>query len=199
MKWWLGVCAALFCLTGNVQGAQHPQQLIETTATHVIQEIKADKERLSKDDQALYSFVEKNILPHFDFEKMARLVLGKYWRRISVDERKQFVEEFRKLLVRTYATSLFEYANETFVYLPFRGDLSTTDAVVRSEVSQPGGFPVPINYRLHYDGSAWKAYDVTIDDISLVTNYRSGFGSKIRDEGMPALIKMLKDRNQEKK
>jgi len=193
----MAVMLGLLSVSPVYSAPTHPQELIESTAKFVIAEMRKDKVRLQSDDQALYAFVEKNILPHFDFEKMSRWVLGKYWRTSNAQERVDFIREFQTLLVRTYATSLFEYVDQEFTYLPFKGDLASGEVTVRTEVSQPGGFPVPIHYRLYNDNGAWKAYDVTIDDISLVTNYRASFGTEIRNGGIRELIRTLAKRNKE--
>jgi phospholipid transport system substrate-binding protein len=122
-------------------------------------------------------------------------VLGKHWRKAKADQRVAFTNEFKSLLVRTYSNALLEYADQTIKYLPFRDSQDAGDVTVRSEIEQPGGFPVPINYRLYLKAGEWKVYDVYIDDISLIANYRSSFSREIRKIGIDKLIQKLADKN----
>jgi phospholipid transport system substrate-binding protein len=186
----------LFCLHSAV-AAQHPQEMIEETANKVIEKLKEKKDEIDQKPELLYGLINEMVVPHFDFERMSRWVLGKYWRRATPEQRESFVKEFRKLLVRTYASSLSEYSDQKIIYQPFRDKLTDEEVTVRSEVAQPGGFPIPIHYRLHKVGDRWLAYDVLIDDISLVANYRTSFGSEIRSDGLDKLLKKLKERNRQ--
>lgn len=193
-KYLIAVCLSLFVLTDAIAGME-PQKLIESVASKTLERVRADRELIKKDPKYIHQLVNELVLPHFDFESMSKWALGKYWRRASKQQRKDFIREFKSLLIRTYATSLSEYADQTIKYLPFRGKLSSGDVTVRSEVEQPGGFPVPIDYKLHIKGGEWKVYDVKIDDISLVANYRSSFSKQIRKSGLDALIKKLANKN----
>jgi len=194
-KFWV-LLLVVFC--GGVHASmQSPQDLIETTANQVLEKLTNEKALISKEPERVYDLVNEFILPHFDFERMSKWVLGKYWRRTNAEQKVRFVEEFRTLLVRTYASSLAEYTDKKINYLPFRDDVSSGDVTVRSEIDQPGGFPIPINYRLQKNGETWKVYDVTIDDISLVANYRSSFSKEIRNAGIDKLISTLADRNKQ--
>ena len=127
---------------------------------------------------------------------MSRWVLGKYWRQANSDQQARFVSEFRTLLVRTYAKALLEYTDEKIVFPPMPALAEGSDeATVRSEVQLDHGDPVSINYSLHRKNGAWKVYDIAIDGISLVTNYRGSFASQIRDQGMEAMLAKLVERN----
>jgi phospholipid transport system substrate-binding protein len=128
---------------------------------------------------------------------MSSWVLGKYWRTATPAQRDRFTQEFRTLLVRTYAKSLSEYTDNKITYLPMRGSPQQSEVKVRTEVEQPGGFPIPIDYDLYRKGDDWKVYDVTIDGVSLVTNYRTTFANQIREDGLDKLIATLADRNQQ--
>ena len=186
----------MLLLSPLIFAEQDPQVLIETTAAKTIAKLKEQKSALAKDPAKLYGLVDEYVLPHFDFDRMSRWVLGKNWRKTNAQQQASFVREFKTLLVRTYATSLADYADQEIKFLPFHGDLSSGDVTVKSEISQPGGFPVPINYRLHKPKGSWKVYDVTIDDISLVANYRSSFATEIRAKGVDQLIKQMAEKNQ---
>lgn len=195
------ISLVLLFLFGGVQASANlaPQELIQDVAQKTIDRLNKEQELIKKEPDRLYGLIQEFVLPHFDFERMSKWVLGKNWRRASKQEKQRFVEEFRTLLVRTYATSLSDYAQQTIKYHPFRGDLASGEVTVKSEVEQPGSFPIPINYRLHKKGDAWKVYDVTIDDISLVANYRTSFAREIRAKGISGLIKQMSDKNQQAK
>jgi phospholipid transport system substrate-binding protein len=135
-------------------------------------------------------------MPHLDFEKMSKLALGKNWRVANDEQRVRFIEEFRLLLIRTYSTAMLEYTDEEIRFLPFRDDLSRKRVSVPMEVLQPGGPSIPMALSLYQNKQdAWKVYDVKIDGISLVTNYRSSFANEIRNGGMDKLIESLAERN----
>ncbi len=198
MKNWkifLLVVGLFFVILPQAHAGLPPQELIETVANETIERVKADKDKIKKNPAHINALVDELVLPHFDFERMSKWAMGKYWRKATKEQRVKFVEEFKQLLIRTYATSLSEYSNQTIKYSPFRGKLSSGDVTVRSEVEQPGGFPIPIDYKLHKIGDDWKVYDVKIDEISLVANYRSSFSKQIRASGIDALIKKLADKN----
>ncbi len=174
---------------------QSPQRLVEETAEKMLTTLKAEKEAVKKDSGRLYALVDEIVLPHFDFELMAKRVLGKYWRDASAEERARFTDAFRGLLVRTYANSLTEYTDQTINYLPMRRESGNQRVEVRSEVEQAGRHPIQINYRLVQTGSEWKVYDVTINNVSLVTNYRSSFANEIDRGGLGALISKIDSKN----
>ena len=176
---------------------QSPQTLVQETSEKMLAKLKAEKELLKQEPGRIYELVNEIVIPHFDFEYMSQLVLGKYWRRASAGQRHEFTEQFRTLLVRTYAKSLNEYSDQVINFLPFREVSGGGDVTVRTEVDQPGGFPIPIDYRLHQKGGAWKVFDVIIDGVSLVTNYRSSFSKEIRRGGIDTLIAKLAERNKE--
>ena len=128
---------------------------------------------------------------------MTKLALGRYWRRASGPQHGELVDEFRNLLIRTYQSSLAQYSGQKIQYLPFNGDVGSGDVTVKTEVEQKGAPPIPIDYSLRLESGAWKVYDVTIDGVSLVTNYRTTFANQIRRDGLDKLIASLADRNQQ--
>lgn len=196
-KWnrYLVAACFLFLPLPQAQAGLEPQALIESVASETLERVRNEKVLIKKDPNHINALVNELVLPHFDFEQMSKWALGKYWRKANKNQRTQFVGAFKVLLIRTYATSLSEYAEQKIIFLPFRGKISSGDVTVRSEVEQPGGFPIPIDYKLHKKGEDWKVYDVKIDDISLVANYRSSFSKQIRESGMDALIKKLAEKN----
>ncbi|MCF6323015.1 MAG: ABC transporter substrate-binding protein [Gammaproteobacteria bacterium] len=180
-------------------GANAPaQQLVIDTTTRLLALIESEREKITARPVYIYELVEGTISPHFDFERMGRLVLGKHWRKASKTQREQFVKEFSFLLVRTYATAMMDYTGQEVIYLPYREGKKKGEVVVRTEIDQKGGFPIPIDYNLHLKDGAWKVYNVKIDAVSLVLNYRTTFSGEIRKlKGIDGLIAQLQKRNQD--
>jgi phospholipid transport system substrate-binding protein len=182
---------------GAAWAIQSPQDLVQQTAEKMVSKLREERQIINQHPGRIYDLVNEIVLPHFDFERMSSWVLGKYWRSATPAQRDRFVEEFRNLLVRTYAKSLSSYSDNKISYLPFRDRPGQNDVKVRTEVDQPGGFPIPIDYSLYLKGDEWKVYDVTIDGVSLVTNYRTTFANQIRQDGLDKLIATLADRNKQ--
>jgi phospholipid transport system substrate-binding protein len=124
-------------------------------------------------------------------------VLGRNWKTASKEQQTQFVNEFRTLLVRTYSSALAKYRNQTINYKPMRAGAGDTDVTVKTEIVQPGGPPVLVDYSLHKEDDGWKVYDVVIEGVSLVTNYRGQFANEIKQGGMEGLIQKLADKNKQ--
>lgn len=168
-----------------------PDVLARTTTQEVIAILKQDKELQRGNQAKVYQLVEAKILPNFDFNRMTQLVLGRHWPRATAKQKQELVTEFRNLLVRTYSSSLTAFTDQTIEFKPLTMKPEDTDVTVRSEIHQPGGQPIPINYSFYKTAFGWKVYDVTIDGVSLVTNYRASFASTIRQSGIDGLIKTL--------
>ena len=176
-----------------------PDTLVRSTSDQMIEVLKEHHDAIVADPTKLYGFVDDIVLPHFDFERMARWVLGKYWRTADAEQQRAFVGEFRTLLVRTYGTALLEYTDQKINFLPARMSADGKDVTVRTEVQKPGGLPVPISYSMHLREDGWKVYDVAIDGISLVSNYRTTFSAEIKSNGIDGLIRRLSERNSQGK
>jgi phospholipid transport system substrate-binding protein len=175
-----------------LQAEAAAQQLVIDTSSKVIERLKADRDKLQAEPSLIYPLVEDLVLPHFDFERMSIWVLGKNWRKADAAQQAKFTEEFRTLLVRTYAKALLEYTDQSVNYLPFHAETGAKRVTVRTEVSQPGGLPIPIHYSMYLNkAGAWKVYDISVDGVSLVTNYRSSFASEIRRGGIDKLLERL--------
>lgn len=186
---------AMIALSASAEMPE-PQALVKEASDTMLLALEEHESELENDPQKIYSLVEEILIPHFDFERMARLALGVSWRGASAEQQARFVEEFRLLLVRTYATAMLEYTNEEIRFLPFRDDVEKGRVNVPMEVVQPNGPSIPMALSLYKnDSSEWKVYDVKIEGISLVTNYRSSFNRDIRTSGMDALIESLSKRN----
>lgn len=201
MRKLLPLCLTLLLATGSAWAAtskpQDALKMVENTANQMISALKQHHDELQQHPNRIYGLVQKIVLPHFDFEAISRWVLAKYWRRASQQQRQRFTDEFRTLLVRTYAKALLNYSGEKITYRPVQAATDAKDVTVRSEVHRSDGPAVPIDYQLHYKDGAWKVYDVNIDGVSLVTNYRSSLGSQIGREGLNAVIDKIHQRNTE--
>jgi phospholipid transport system substrate-binding protein len=195
----VGLLLSLFALPATAAEAA-PQILIQDATNEMLQSLKDNKTRLEEDPSVIYGLVQEILMPNFDFEKMSKLALGKNWRKASAEQRDRFTEEFRLLLVRTYSTAMLEYTDEKINFLPFRDDVAKKKVKVKMEILQAGGPSIPMSLSMYLDKEeAWKVYDVKIDGISLVTNYRSTFATEIRNGGMDKLIERLAKRNEKVK
>lgn len=172
-----------------------PETLVRQTSERMLTVLKQQHDVIKSEPARLYGLVDDIVLPHFDFERMARWVLGKNWRQATPEQQQRFVVEFRNLLVRTYGTALLEYNDEEVRFLPLRMSAGAEEVTVRTEIQQPGGLPIPINYSMYRRADGWKVYDVVIDGISLVSNYRTDFSAQIRSGGIDALIVRIAERN----
>lgn len=172
-----------------------PDVLARTTTQEVLTILRQDKELQKGNLAKVHQLVEAKILPNFDFNRMTQLVIGKYWPRTTPQQKQALVAEFRNLLVRTYSSSLTAFTNQTVEFKPMSIKPDDTDVTVHSEIRQPGGQPIPIDYSMYKTDYGWKIYDVAIDSVSLVTNYRSSFSSTIRQNGIDGLIKTLADQS----
>lgn len=183
-------------ISASAQAMPEPQALVKEASDNMLKALKDNEAELDQDPQKIFSLVQEILIPHFDFERMARLALGRSWRDASAEQQERFVEEFRLLLVRTYATAMLEYTNEEIRFMPFRDDVEKGRVNVPMEVIQPNGPSIPMVLSLYKNKQdEWKVYDVKIEGISLVTNYRSSFNRDIRTSGMDALIESLSKRN----
>ncbi len=186
----------MLAFSASAQAMPEPQALVKEASDNMLKALKDNEAELETNPQKIYTLVQDILFPHFDFERMAKLALGLSWRDASPEQQAKFVEEFRLLLVRTYATAMLEYTNEEIRFLPFRDDVEKGRVSVPMEVVQPNGPSVPMALSLYKNkNDEWKVYDVKIEGISLVTNYRSSFNRDIRTSGMDALIESLAKRN----
>jgi phospholipid transport system substrate-binding protein len=140
--------------------------------------------------------IEEKALPHFNHVGMTALAVGANWRKASPEQKQRLAEEFRTLLVRTYASALAAYSEQKFDFRPLRAKPTDTDVTVQVRVLQPGAQPVPIDYSMEKTAAGWKVYDVMVGGVSLVANYRTEFNNVVRDAGIDALVKNLHTKNQ---
>src|SRR5437899_7713927 len=191
--------AALVALLAGVMPVRAqevpPDQLVKTVTLEVVELIAKDKEIQSGNRAKLIELIDAKVLPHFNFTAMTALALGQSWNKATPDQKKRLTEEFRTLLVRTYASALAAYADQKFDFRPLRAKPSDTDVTVQVRVLQPGSQPVPIDYSMEKTASGWKVYDVMVGGVSLVANYRTEFNNVVRESGIDGLIKNLNAKN----
>ncbi|MDZ4141653.1 MAG: ABC transporter substrate-binding protein [Methylotenera sp.] len=186
---------SLFVGTAMANAETTPDMLVKQTADDVLTIIKNDKEIQSGNQQKLYALVEEKILPNFDFDRVSRMVLGKNWRSATPEQQAIFKKEFRSLLLRTYSAALGKYKNQVIEYKPMHAEPDAKNVSVKTQILQSGGQPVGVDYSLVKGADGWKVYDIVIEDVSLVTNYRSQFSSEIRQNGLDSLNTKLADKN----
>jgi phospholipid transport system substrate-binding protein len=173
-----------------------PDTLVDNTAQEVLTIVRQDKDIRGGNKAKILDLVEAKILPHFNFNRMTRLAMGKNWSQAAPGQQQELVKEFRTLLVRTYSNALSNYSDATIKVEPLKNKGGETDTTVKTKVIQDSGQePVPIDYSMEKTSDGWKVYDVTVAGVSLVTNYRSTFNNQVREGGVEKLIKTLADKN----
>ena len=197
-KNWVLTFTLIVFSTGAFAGLA-PDELVRKTADDVISAIKSDKDIQNGNKQKIYQLAEEKILPSFDFERISRLVLGKAWRKATDQQKKQFKAEFRSLLLRTYSIALSKYKDQGIEIKPMRMKPSDEIVTVKTEIVQDGAQPIKVNYALAKNGDSWLVFDIVIEGVSLVTNYRSQFSSEIRKGGMDSLNQKLAKKNKSNK
>jgi phospholipid transport system substrate-binding protein len=169
-----------------------PDQLVKSTVSDVMGVLKD-----TKDKGKLLELAEQKVLPHFDFTEMTRLAVGRHWREANDAQRKALENAFRTLLVNTYTAALTQAAksDQTVEVKPVRVQPTQNEVVVHTVVKEPGRQAVSIDYSMRRGNAGWKVFDVVVENLSLVTNYRSSFSSEVAKGGIDGLIKTLEDKN----
>ena len=171
-----------------------PQDLVHKTADDVLLVLKTNQE-IQADKQKIYQLAEEKILPNFDLERISRLVLGKTWRSIDENQKQKFQAEFKTMLLRTYAVALGKYKDQEIEFKPFRMEPDDKQATVKTQIIQKGAQPISVDYTLAKTENSWKVFDIVIEGVSLVTNYRSQFAGEIKNNGIDSLISKLSEKN----
>jgi phospholipid transport system substrate-binding protein len=191
----LALLAFAALLPALAAAQEAPDALVKRVTNEVLAIIKADKDLQTGNMRKIVELAEQKVLPHFDFERMTRLAVGRNWAQASPEQKAALVKEFRTLLVRTYSSSLAQYRDQAIDVKPLRTAGQDKDVTVKTAVVQKGGPPIPIDYSMEKVDADWKVYDVTIDGASLVTTYRGTFNDQIARGGIDALVKLLQERN----
>lgn len=192
----LGFCCAL-ALPAAAAETTPPDALAKGVTEQVLAVLRADKDIQAGNHKKVIDLVENKVLPHFNFTRMTRLAVGANWRQASPEQRQRLTDEFRTLLVQTYAATLTAYRDQKVDFRPLRMQPSDTEVVVKSLINQAGGKPVTVDYRMEKTDNGWKVYDVVVADLSLVQNYRGTFNAEVQKGGVDGLIKALADKNKQ--
>lgn len=189
---WVSMCCAV--------GVAHaetiaPDALIRDTVQEVTSIIKQDKDIQSGDQKKITDLVEVKVLPHFDFERMTQLAVGKYWRTATPEQKQALITEFRNMLVRTYTKVFMVYRDQVIEVKPSKMAADDTEVTVKTVISKPGSQPILVDYEMKKADSGWKVFDISIDGVSMVMSYRGTFTSEIQANGIEGLIKTLSAKN----
>lgn len=195
--------AALFAATSALAAGSNdkivpPDQVIKQTAEKVLGTIRNNKQKFKDNPDAVFKLVQQDMAPNFDFEYAARLVLGRYWRTASPEQRQAFIDAFEHYLVNSYANGLVKYADSKVEVEPFRGKPTDERATVRTTVTPPNGKPIRVDYAMRRTDDGWKAFDVSGEGVSYVMSYRNTFANEIRQTSLDALINRLQKQAQQK-
>lgn len=192
---WVGVLLA--CVSLGVRAdTPEPEALIRNTVDEVLAIVKRDKDIQSGNTKKVNELVDAKVLPHFNFTHMTRLAVGKNWRNATPEQKKVLEIEFRNLLVRTYTTAFTTYQNQEVEVKSLKMANDATEVTIKTFILNKGKPPLPVNYDMEKTANGWKVYDLSIEGVSLVTNYRGTFAEQIQKSGIDGLIKMLVEKNQ---
>ncbi|WP_442783135.1 MlaC/ttg2D family ABC transporter substrate-binding protein [Collimonas fungivorans] len=194
----LSLTVGSLLFTAAAQAQEAPDTLIKRISQDVLDTAKSDKNIQGGNQQRILALVEEKIIPYVDFERMTSMAMGPKWRDATDDQKKQLITQFRSLLVYTYSGALSQVRDQQIDFKPLRADPADTDVIVRSQVIQPRGEPIQLNYRVEKAGTSWKIYDVNVLGAWLVDSYKGTFTSEINRSGIDGLIKVLSDKNKER-
>lgn len=181
----------LFAAPIVVLAADNPNEVIEQSARALLNAMEGRRETLKDDPVALFELVELHFLPHFDRAYAAFLVLGRHNRSANAEQKRRFTDALYNFILRQYATGLLEFHSDRLNVLPYKGDATAARTTVRTEVYLDDGTEVPVNYKMRRTETGWKVYDVTVESISYVKNFRTQFGAEIQAKGLDAVITRL--------
>ena len=194
----LWVFGAFLLVSGQaIADVDSPDALIKKVSDDVLTIVRQDKDIQSGNTKKAMDLVEAKVLPHFNFQHMTALAMGKDWRKASTEQKKRLSEEFKTLLVRTYSNALTGYRDQTMRYKPVKMQSGDEEVLVRTEIVQPGNKPIQLDYALEKLADGWKVFDVVVAGVSLVTNYRDTFSQEVRANGVDGLVQMLVAKNKQ--
>jgi phospholipid transport system substrate-binding protein len=171
--------------------AQSPNAVVDEAIAELVAGLDGRKDELAEDRDALYAMIDKILLPRFDRKYSAQLVLGKHWRSANAEQRNRFISGFYHAMLNKYADGVLEFEEDRIEVLPFRGDASKKRTMVRSIVRLDDGSKVPVNYGMVMRDSGWLMFDVTIEGISYIRNFRAELDSEIRAGSLEQVIARL--------
>ncbi len=181
----------LVCAQLAAEPVERPDVLIEITAHKILEALGARCHGLSQNPASLADIVDEFLLPHFDTGYAGQLALGKHWRSATPQQRRQFEDALYQSILRTYAAGLLDFTADSLTVLPFKGDVTASRVLVRTKVLLSSGTTVPVNYRLRMTSDGWKVYDIIIEGISYITNYRRSVAAELANSDLNSLIERL--------
>jgi phospholipid transport system substrate-binding protein len=189
--------AAALAVAGGAALAQDtpPDALVRNVTLEVVSIVSKDKDIQGGDRKKIIALVEAKVVPHFNFPSMTAIAVGRNWDKATPEQKARLIEEFKTLLVRTYASSIAAYRNQKFEFRPLRARPTDTDVTVQVRVLQSGAQPVALDYDMEKRPGGWKVWDVRVGGISLVANYRTEFDNQVRESGVEGLIRTLQAKN----
>ena len=173
--------------------ATQPSDIVQTAAQNILHDLDANRDMYRKDPNKVGTLVDKYLLPHFDTEYAAKLVLAQNWRSATPEQRQRFVDAFYHSLLTNYGSALAGFTADRLKVFPSKVEANDDHATVRTEVKRDSGDRIAVNYSLHKTPDGWKAYDVNIDGISYVKSYREDFGAQIEQQGIDGVISRLQE------
>jgi phospholipid transport system substrate-binding protein len=171
--------------------ASGPAQLVQTAASAMLKDLDAHRAEYRSNPGKVYGLVDQVLLPHFDTDYSARLVLGRHWTAASEAQRQRFIKAFYKSLLNNYGDALVDFTADKLKVFPYTGDANAQFATVRTQVRKSDGSVVAVNYSLRRTDQGWKAWDVVIEGISYVKSFRDDFNAEIDQKGLDEVIARL--------
>ncbi len=175
----------------GASGAQDPSQVVQNVAQGFLKDLDAHRGAYSQNPEALRQAVNRDVLPYFDVQYAARLVLARYWRTASPEQRQQFIDAFENSMLANYGSALLGFQSNRLQVLPTRGAPDPKGTLVRTQIHRDDGSTVSVNFELHQTPQGWKAWDVIVEGISYVKSFRDDFGAQIEQQGLNAVIQRL--------
>ena len=197
MKSLFSMFLGVFVWCASAFAQESPDALIQKVTDEVLTIVRQDKDIQSGNTGKAIELVEIKVLPHFNFQRMTALAMGRDWQKASGEQQAKLSEEFKTLLVRTYSNALTGYKDQTIRYKPTKMQNGDTEVVVKTEIVQSGGRPIQLDYSVERQNEGWKVYDVVVAGVSLVTNYRETFNQEVRANGVDGLVQMLVNKNKQ--
>jgi phospholipid transport system substrate-binding protein len=190
------IVALLFGQASWASGTDAAASLVRDVSQRMLTILKERRAEIDREPSIIFGLVDQIVVPHFDFEKITQSAVGQYWRQATPEQRKALANGFREVLIRTYAQALLNYSGEDIRYLPVKPGQREATVTVPTEVRERGGPAVPVDYRMYEKNGKWLVYDLVIDNVSLIVNYRGSFTTEIRRDGIDGLIRRLGQMNQ---
>lgn len=191
------LCVFVLVTGCNALAVQSPEEVVAQASQRMIDALTENKATLKEDPNVVYDLIETIVLPHFDVDYIVRLILGKYWRQATPQQRKRFSEAFQVLIMNSYADALLEYSGEKVQVLPLAADdlSQARTVIVHSLLDTTETNSIEVNYRMRKKEEEWKVIDFTVEDVSLILNYKHSFAEQIKSKGLDALIDSIKNKN----